>query len=191
MCWNADLAQLHPNCYSYLHVNHWNLRGRHVSSVPSHARDVIGVDPESVPWIIKYTLNVSACMENDLWMSFKQHASVCNLPNELCGSDLRLVKQYRAMRFSLFYNKTTISPTAWKFGAQFPYSSFTSSHCGFGWWVESVSADSYFRVSHLIFLSFSQRESLIVFQDFFSDNMSVKWTDTISTFFFTVIAAAT
>lgn len=22
-------------------------------------------------------------MENDLWMNFKQHASVCNLPNEL------------------------------------------------------------------------------------------------------------
>lgn len=75
-----------------------------MSLVPSIARDVTGadVDLESVPGIIKYTFNLSACMENDLWMNFKQHESVCNLPNELCDSDLRSVTQYRAKRFSTF-----------------------------------------------------------------------------------------
>lgn len=56
-----------------------------MSLVPSVASDITDatVDPESVPGIIKYTLNVSACMKNDLWMNFKQHASVCDLPNKL------------------------------------------------------------------------------------------------------------
>lgn len=53
--------------------------------VPFIAKDITAaaVDLESVPGIIKYTLNLSACIENDLWMNFKPHASVCNLPNEL------------------------------------------------------------------------------------------------------------
>lgn len=70
--------------------------------VPSIATDIIGAaaDLESVPAIIKYTLNVYACMESDFWMNFKVHASVCNLPNELCGVDLRSVIQQRVRGFS-------------------------------------------------------------------------------------------
>lgn len=66
-----------------------------MSLVPSIARDisVAVVDLERVPGIIKNTLNVSACIGNYLWMNFKQHASVCNLPNELRVSELRSVKQ--------------------------------------------------------------------------------------------------
>lgn len=89
--------------YSYL-----RLKSQWVSDmdlVLSIARDIVGaaVDLESVSGIIKYTFNLSACTENDLWMNFKQHASFCNLPNEPCGSDLRSDAQHRAKRFFYFY----------------------------------------------------------------------------------------
>lgn len=66
-----------------------------MDSVPSTGRDIINaaVDLECVPGIFKYTLNLSACTKNDPWMNFKQHASVCNQPKELCGFDSRLAAQ--------------------------------------------------------------------------------------------------
>lgn len=93
--------------------------------VPSIARDIVGaaVDLERISGIIKYTLNLSACTENDLWMNFKQHASFCNLPNEPCGFDFRSDAQHRAKRFPYFYyfpNSGKFQDTVCKTGSHPP-----------------------------------------------------------------------
>lgn len=167
-------------------------RASDMSLVPSIARDITGaaVDLESVPEIIKYTFNLSACMENDLWMNFKQHASVCNLANELCGSDLRSVTQYRAKRFSTFTKQSLLSPTA----SNFRTVSTLLLHI-LPLWLRVVSWKC---VGRLLFSSMTLEFSILLtreipcFQDFLPPYaMSVKQKDTMFTFtdFYTVSVA--
>lgn len=100
-------------------------------------------------------------MENDLWMNFKQHASVCNLANELCRSDLSNNTERQKKK-----------KIAWNFRTQFPRSSFTSSHCGFVWCVENVSAECYFSTLHQLLLHFSQEQFLDSFPGLSWQNIS-------------------
>lgn len=105
VCWNAELVLLYV---SLLFISACKcLKSQWASDMDlatTIARDIVGaaVDLESVSEIIKHTLNLSACTENDLWMNFKRHASFCNLPNERWGFDLRSDTQYRAKRFFYF-----------------------------------------------------------------------------------------